>query len=203
MTESRNRLLAAFAEHQQGLMRFLWRRLGNHALAQDLVQETWLRAATASLSPIAATGMAASGEDPDPPDPHRARDATGSFPASRRIDREQIADPRRYLYRIAANLAVDHQRHANRGIEVPAEPDHVAAIADRAPSPESVVHHRRELEKLLAAIDRLSPRCREVLLLTKLQGMSYQEVAAHLGISKNTVTVHMTNALAQLADYRQ
>ncbi|HWT97728.1 MAG TPA: RNA polymerase sigma factor [Terriglobales bacterium] len=203
MTESRNRLLTAFAEHQQGLMRFLWRRLGNHALAQDLVQETWLRAATASLLPIASASIAASQEEPDPPDRRRAKDVTSPFADRRPIDQEQIADPRRYLYRIAANLAVDHQRHANRGIEVPAEPDHVAAIADRAPSPESVVHHRRELEKLLAAIDRLSPRCREVFLLTKLQGMSYQEVAMRLGISKNTVMVHMTNALAQLADHRE
>jgi RNA polymerase sigma-70 factor (ECF subfamily) len=202
MTEGRNRLLAAFAEHQQGLIRFLWRRLGNHALAQDLVQETWLRAATASLSPNPA-GRAAGRENPDPLDHSYRKGGAAPVAGAGRADLAQIADPRRYLYRIAANLAVDHQRHVNRGVEVPAEPDHLAAIADRAPSPESVVLHRRELQKLLEAIDRLSPRCREVFLLTKLEGMSYAEVAARLGISKNTVMVHMTNALAQLADYRQ
>lgn len=202
MTESRNRLLAAFAEHQQGLMRFLWHRLGSHALAQDLVQETWLRAATASLAPMDSAGVASCPEDPDPPNRHQPRNANPGTAATRQAGGEQIADPRRYLYRIAANLVVDHQRHVNRGIEVPAEPDHLAAIADHAPSPESVVLHRRELERLLEAIDRLSPRCREVFLLTKLQGLSYAEVAVRLGISKNTVMVHMTNALGQLADYR-
>ncbi|HVI88409.1 MAG TPA: RNA polymerase sigma factor [Dongiaceae bacterium] len=189
MTESRNRLLAAFAEHQQGLMRFLWRRLGNHALAQDLVQETWLRAATVPVPPADPAFIAPRPEDPDPPDRERAGGT--------------IADPRRYLYRIAANLAVDHQRHANRRIEVATEPVYLATIADLAPSPESVALHRHELRNLLQAIDRLPPRCREVFLLTKLQGLSYAEVAARLGISKNTVMVHMTNALAQLTDYRQ
>jgi RNA polymerase sigma-70 factor (ECF subfamily) len=40
-------VLLSFAEHRDALMRFLTRRLNNTALAEDLTQETWLRAATA------------------------------------------------------------------------------------------------------------------------------------------------------------
>ncbi|HVJ34054.1 MAG TPA: RNA polymerase sigma factor [Terriglobia bacterium] len=181
MTESRNRLLAAFAEHQQGLMRFLLRRLGNQALAQDLVQEIWLRVA-------AVPGPGGLG---------------GAEPSRRGQSAGNITHPRNYLYRIAANLAVDHQRRASHGIEVSAEPDHVAAVPDLAPSPESIVAARHELRQLLQELNRLPPRCREVFLLTKLHGLSYAEVATRLGISKNTVMVHMTNALAQLAEYRR
>ncbi|HVJ41565.1 MAG TPA: sigma-70 family RNA polymerase sigma factor [Dongiaceae bacterium] len=130
-------------------------------------------------------------------------DRGGRGDGSGRRGQGAIVNPRNYLYRIAANLAVDHQRHENHGVEVCAEPDRVAAVADPAPSPESIVAHRGELRQLLQAIDRLPPRCREVFLLTKLHGLSYAEVAVRLGISKNTVMVHMTNALAQLADYRR
>jgi RNA polymerase sigma-70 factor (ECF subfamily) len=38
-------LLQSFAEHRQALMRFLTRRLGNPALAEDFAHETWLRLA--------------------------------------------------------------------------------------------------------------------------------------------------------------
>lgn len=48
----RNALFAAFADHQDSLKRFLLRRLGNAALAEDLTQETWLRAASANAAVV-------------------------------------------------------------------------------------------------------------------------------------------------------
>ncbi len=45
-------LLQSFAEHRQALMRFLTRRLGNPALAEDFAHETWVRAAHSPGSAI-------------------------------------------------------------------------------------------------------------------------------------------------------
>lgn len=163
MSDFRQRLLAIFTEHRAALTRFLTRRLGSVSLAEDLTQETWVRAAT-----VSTTGMPATD------------------------------NPRSYLFRIAANLAIDHRRHAHRGVEVDAPAPLRDSVADLAPSPEVVALHRSEMARLLRAVDRLPPRCRQVFLLTKIHELSYAEVAARLGISRNTVMVHMTNALAAL-----
>ncbi|MNL19253.1 RNA polymerase sigma factor [compost metagenome] len=72
------------------------------------------------------------------------------------------------------------------------------AVADPAPLADATMISRQEIAALKRALDALPPRCREVLFLHKFEGLSYQETASRLGISKNTVMVHMVNALGQL-----
>jgi RNA polymerase sigma-70 factor (ECF subfamily) len=160
MSCEREKLLSAFLEHRAALMRFLARRLGDATLAEDLTQETWLRAASGG-------GAAA------------------------------IANPRSYLFRVAANLAIDHRRRVRRrGPE--ASPDAAAAVADPAPSSEAVVLTREELRLLGAAIEGLPPRCRQVFLLARIEGLTYVEIGRRLGISPKTAFSHMVKALGLL-----
>jgi RNA polymerase sigma-70 factor (ECF subfamily) len=161
MAENRQRLLSTFAEHREALLRFLHRKLRNLALAEDLAQETWLRAANAQST-------------------------------------STIENPRGFLFRIASNLALDHQRHASHRIELPAVAAVAEAVPDRQPSPETVTLYRSELDRLVRVVDGLSPRCREVFVLGKFEGMSLAEIAQRLGISRNTVVTHMVNALAAI-----
>ena len=161
MPGDRTTLLPAFLTHRDALLRFLTRRLGNSALAEDLAQETWLRAARA--------------------------DGTVA-----------VANPAGYLFRIAANLARDHRRHADHRVEVQAEESVVAAVADPGPSPEAAARHREELARLARAVDGLSPRCREVFILAKVEGLTYGAIAARLGIARTTVITHMVTALAAI-----
>jgi RNA polymerase sigma factor (sigma-70 family) len=162
--QRRSSLLQSFAEHRDALLRFLNRRLNNAALAEDLIQETWLRAAN---SQALASGAAA------------------------------IDNPRSYLFRIASNLVLDHQRHVGHGIELQAT-DEAAAIADPQPSPEDIVLYRSEFARLLEVIDGLSPRCREVFRLCRFEGFSHAKIAERLRISRNTVVSHMVNALTAI-----
>jgi len=52
--------------------------------------------------------------------------------------------------------------------------------------------------RLRGAIRALPPRSRTVLVLHKYEGLSSAEVAAKLGISRNTVMAHMFTALKRL-----
>lgn len=160
MSERRDSLLSSFAQHRDALLRFLVRRLGNPALAEDLTQETWLRAAGA-----------------------------GGGGAT-------LGNPRSYLFRIAANLALDHQRHVGHGVEIEAADEVTATVADPRPSPEEHALHRAEFNRLMEVVNALSPRCREVFILCRFEGMTQSEVADRLGISKATVVTHVVNALA-------
>jgi RNA polymerase sigma-70 factor (ECF subfamily) len=159
MSQQRSALSKAFLEHRDALLRFLLRRLGSAALAEELAQETWLRAT--SMEGVAA-----------------------------------IDNPRGYLFRIAANLSIDHNRRSGQGVEVEAGDAVLQAVPDPRPSPEIEAHHRAEYARLLAVVEALPPRCREVFVMARFDGLKYAEIAERLGISRNTVISHVVHALS-------
>ena len=62
----------------------------------------------------------------------------------------------------------------------------------------------QELEdKIQKSIDALPDQCRQVFLLIRIQKKTYQEVAAKLGISLNTVKTQMQRAVFKLRDMLQ
>ena len=117
----------------------------------------------------------------------------------RRQAAEPLDNPRAYLFRIAANLVTDHFRRRARS---PAQPPDggIDDLVDQGAGPDRTLLAREDLTRLKRAIDELPPRRREILLLHKFEGLSYQEIADKLGIAKNTVMVQMMRALAHCRD---
>jgi RNA polymerase sigma-70 factor (ECF subfamily) len=58
--------------------------------------------------------------------------------------------------------------------------------------------YRSELRRLLQAIADLPPRRREAFVLNRIEGLTYDEVAERMGISRNTVITQIVAALAEL-----
>jgi len=59
-------------------------------------------------------------------------------------------------------------------------------------------HYFAESELRLAiqkSLEKLSPRCREIFELSRLQGFSNQEISQQLGITKKTVELQISNSL--------
>jgi RNA polymerase sigma-70 factor (ECF subfamily) len=56
------------------------------------------------------------------------------------------------------------------------------------------------LRRLSRALDHLPPRCREVIWLRRVEGMSQREVADQLGITEKTVEKHLAKGMRLLAD---
>ncbi|MGG5291181.1 RNA polymerase sigma factor [Pseudomonas shirazensis] len=57
----------------------------------------------------------------------------------------------------------------------------------------------QQLEALLAIIDNLPARARQVFLLHRIHGMPQREIAAELAISVNMVTQHFARAMRSIA----
>ncbi|MND53435.1 RNA polymerase sigma factor [uncultured Brevundimonas sp.] len=60
---------------------------------------------------------------------------------------------------------------------------------------------REELRRVQAGLERLPPRCRQVMTLRRIEGLSTKEVADHLNISASTVEQQLAHGLKALADY--
>jgi RNA polymerase sigma-70 factor (ECF subfamily) len=107
-----------------------------------------------------------------------------------------IRSPSSVLFRIAINVANDMGRAEQaRHISSLCRIDDVELPSD-LPTPEREIASMQDLELLYEAIERLPPKCQQVFLLSRVQGMTYPEIARHCGISVKMVEKHIGRALA-------
>jgi len=112
--------------------------------------------------------------------------------------REHPVDrPDALLMRIALNLSVDAYRMSvSHGEEVAVEG---VVLIDIAPSIDDVVLAKERMARLSICLRRLSPKTRDIVLSYRLEGLTYQEIAARHGLSVSTVEKHVARAMVQLA----
>lgn len=117
--------------------------------------------------------------------------------ASRKLG-EQIGNPRAYIFRIARNLGMDLRRRQALGIEVQADQELLEQIPQQGIDPARSVLCDAELQRLVQIVSDLPPRCRDVFLLCRVEGLNHAEVAERLNISKSTVVSQMVKALQRI-----
>ncbi|GGY97161.1 RNA polymerase sigma factor [Pseudoduganella plicata] len=106
--------------------------------------------------------------------------------------------PGAFVMATARNLLIDRAR---RNMVVPM--DSFAQIDDMGAdelTPERHASGRMELGVLVEALDALPPRCREVVVMRKVDGLSQREVAARMGIAEDTVEKQIAKGMRALAD---
>jgi RNA polymerase sigma-70 factor (ECF subfamily) len=117
----------------------------------------------------------------------------------------------RWLSRIAENRLRGHlhRLHANkRDIRKEVrvnnrrritEDSFVAALeAVDTKTPSAIMSKKEEFDKLARAIEELTPQYREVIVLTKIEGLSYKEIADRMGKSSEAVRKLVSRALEAL-----
>lgn len=100
---------------------------------------------------------------------------------------------RAYLFRIAANLAVDRIRQRNsQGAHEDIE---LFEHLEDAAAPERAAIATEQLRLISRALAELPPKCAEAFVLHRFQGMDLMTVAAKLGITDRMVRIHVLRAL--------
>ena len=114
-----------------------------------------------------------------------------------------------WLHRITTNLFLDMVRRRQR-IRFDALPEDTERLPGTAPSPEQVYADTHLDPQVQAALDALSPEFRVAVVLCDIEGLTYEEISATLGIKLGTVRsrihrgrVQLREALAHLAPQRR
>ena len=70
-----------------------------------------------------------------------------------------------------------------------------------APAPDQQFQYKEFYSTILEAIEKLPPVRKAIFKMSRLQGLSYEEIAANMNISKNTVKEHIVLSLNFLRTY--
>jgi len=114
--------------------------------------------------------------------------------------REHITPPESlqyYLFKAVKNTALNYLKSNGRrsahysAWEIQVNPH-------RSQSPEDILISKEQVDQIRDAVQSLPPRCRQIFILVKEEGLTYEQVAVLLDLSKATVNVQMTLALKKI-----
>jgi RNA polymerase sigma-70 factor (ECF subfamily) len=112
-----------------------------------------------------------------------------------------VKNPHAYVYSIASNvireLGLKEQTQANLVTEL----DQDSQLPQHVESAEKQADRLIRLQHLDQTIEKMPPMYRAVLVLRKRDGMSHQEIADKLNISKHTVKKYLFRAITQCREH--
>jgi len=109
-----------------------------------------------------------------------------------------------YLFRLVKNKCLDHLRHkisaekCNRRVQDSFEIEMNLKIQSLDRFDDSYLLENKIEEILSDAINGLPPKCREIFLSSRIEGLKYREISERFNISVNTVENQMSIALKKL-----
>ena len=108
---------------------------------------------------------------------------------------DHVLNLKSYLYMMVRNRCLDHLRKKGLPTESLKPYDTYGIIDD------DDAQERAQTEaRMWTAIDSLPEKCREVFILSKRDGLKYEEIAEELGLSVNTVRNQISKALKVLKE---
>ncbi len=116
-------------------------------------------------------------------------------------DTARLRSPKAFLFATARNLALDQLRHTWTKKRDDLTENEFGNVLDHSANTPETASRNQELELLTQAIQSLPERCRQIITLRKIYGLSQKEIAAQLNISENTVEAQGTIGLRKLSQF--
>lgn len=105
-----------------------------------------------------------------------------------------------WMYQIARNAGVDQARKRGSAqvVDIDTFVDRRTELVSTSPGPEESVSRGQDLALLRRAMDQLPEDKREILVLSRFQGMKHEDIAEVLGCEVGTVKVRVYRAIRAL-----
>jgi RNA polymerase sigma-70 factor (ECF subfamily) len=110
-----------------------------------------------------------------------------------------VQSPRAYLLRVALNLAATGRKADKRHL-TRSEVEMLRHRPDHAANPAQIAEARSEIEALQRAMNELPERRRAILLASRIEEASHQEIARRFGISTRMVEKELKLALVHCGE---
>lgn len=107
-----------------------------------------------------------------------------------------------WLYGITLNIMRNHLSRSPWRDHASIDDPDVEALADAMPSPNDTYRTRDEMRRVLRALEEAPEDQRETLLLVSVDGLSYGDAAARLGVPIGTVRSRVSRLRATLREIR-
>ena len=101
---------------------------------------------------------------------------------------------RAFLFKTAANLAVDRIRHEQTARQATRDIRFLEEFASH-PTPEQFARDAEQLKLVQKLIEELPPKCRRAFLLHKVHGLEFAEIAAQMGLGERMVRTYVVRAV--------
>lgn len=117
---------------------------------------------------------------------------------------ESLTNPNAFLFTLTKNRCIDFYRHK---VRTESKKESLDALSERELKLKMEALQQfdenmftvDDIDALLnKAIAHLPEKCRQVFILSRMEGMKYEEIATQLNISVNTVQNHIVTALRKL-----
>jgi len=107
-----------------------------------------------------------------------------------------------FLVRTVLNLLTDRRRQRRPVMEV-VDGHEALSLVDPNPEPDAILEGQRRMRRFQTGLRALSPRQREVFILNRIEGHSFAQIAAKLGITVSMAEKHAARALLFLGDWME
>ena len=114
--------------------------------------------------------------------------------------KQTLTAPGHLLFRMARHLVIDRLRHRAVTTRLFRADESYTQHASASPDPERALLASERLRRALDLIDAMPARRRQALLLHRIDGLSYLEIARTMGISIKTVEKHLSAAILELTE---
>ncbi len=104
-----------------------------------------------------------------------------------------------WMFQIARNVHSDHFRKKGNAPKEALE-DWQEDMIDASPRQDAMIMKKEEIDQLRKALQKLDPEKREILVLSKLQGLKYKKIAEMLDCTEGAVKVKVFRALKALRE---
>lgn len=107
-----------------------------------------------------------------------------------------------WINTIAKNLSKDYLKSATRRVQQnsTADDEVINSIKDSKATPELTLLSKIRQKRIIQAIESLRPKFKEVIILSDIDGYTYEEIAQKLNIPIGTVKSRIYNAKKELAN---
>ena len=112
-----------------------------------------------------------------------------------------------WLYRIASNLSIDLLRKNKRrqtekvvSLDDPGEDDRPLELPDLREEPQTILEREENRRAVWECLEKLPEEQKIILVLRDVNGLSYEEIAASMGLELGTVKSRIFRAREKLAN---